>query len=152
MKRWIIAVLMAAVCITLAACGGSGAERVADASPASPGEARTAMTVEDFLYTSPGLKGANSFKNSAEASGNCTARCYADGNIMVFEGKFLAQIEPDMADTVNNAIDRYLNDEEIILGMEEIVQSLADYGVISPQAKIVFLSCDGEVLGERIYG
>lgn len=149
MKRIVILLMILTLCLTLAACGG-------DDNAASPTTAPTAaeagsMTVEEFLTTSAGMTAAKNFKNSAEAEGNCTARCYAEGNIMVFEGSFISEIPADKLSSIKAAIDSYLNSDDTAAGMETILEGLVQYGVADPKAKIVFCDVNGNVLGEKIY-
>lgn len=157
MKRWIAALMILILAASLVACGGSDQkEESATAAPAETSaqavsNPKGSVTIEDFLNSSSGIVAVKSFKDNAEASGNCVASCYADGSTLVFEGKFTQEISGEQLDAVNEAIEEYLASEDIAAGMGVVVDTLKDYGVADPTVRIVFRSVDDAILGQRTY-
>lgn len=162
MKKIITLLLLLTVCLSMAACGltdqktdnGKTADPTSanrDRDAVASGDEAGTMTVGEFLETARGRKEAEAFKQNAEAGGNCTASCYAEGDTMVFEGRFTRELSDEELEAVYPAIEAYLNAEDTAEGMADILIGLRDCGVRSPKAKIVFSTVDGAVLGEKIY-
>ena len=147
MKKILALISAVILCVALVACGDNGG------GSGTPTEAPTKSgSLEEFLNTTDGYTMTQNFKHDAESGGNCEAECYADGDTLVFEARFVKEIPEDKFDYFMEYLNSFLDDPYMAESFEESRQTLDKYMDSSKISfRIVYRDINGNILAEKYY-
>lgn len=164
MKKIICLLLVALLCVGLAACSSKpnnenpASNAVASSSqsddateaPAvsSQSSGKPYASVEDYLNTPEVQSEVNSAIEANDSGLNLEV--YADGDTLVYDYTFTETFDDDTLDVVKDSLDTAL--EEKASSFESVVTVLkSNVDVENPKVKVVYRNSDGTVITEKTY-
>ena len=152
MKRVIAILLTILIIAALSACGSSESDKETASTPdetkATAESEGVSLQLQEFLDSEVGKKMESGFVSGAE-SDKCTARCYVDGNELIFETKYTIDIPESSFESVKESILKTMESEETVSSFDSMKALIGTYVSSDFKLRCVFLSSDGAVIAEK---